>query len=209
MESEENKHNEHTDHSEEGEEGEEVSTAEPEKVRELLGVTDEEFEDYCKCAWEKVIWRVKDKTPPLEWEIRNIEELSTQIQGKIEQGRGKLDVPHQWFLLVALISACRTLYNYTIKAPLLVKDQTPSVMWDLMKIDVANTLSKKAVKKAAKTVYKSYGHGDFPNVNKLKEKNEMVKMLKTSLNYPLDLDDRFYAWILFYTANLQRKAIVK
>jgi hypothetical protein len=94
-----------------------------------------------------VIWRVKDKTPPLEWEIRNMEELSTQIQGKIEQGRGKLDVPHPWFLLVALINACRTLYNYTIEAPLLVKDQTPSVMWDLMKIDVANTLSKKAVKK--------------------------------------------------------------
>ncbi|CCX15877.1 Protein of unknown function [Pyronema omphalodes CBS 100304] len=179
--------------------------------------------------------------PPLRWGIdsESIKLLGPQIQRQIEeQGRGKLciktrrngDAP--WFLLVVLINACRRRYNYSprITAPPLVKDQTATVMWNLMRIASRETAASKtsktvvspetaapktsvspktAVKNAAKAVYRHYGHGDFQNVNALEDKHAMVGMLKRTVNYPLDLDDQFYVWILFYTANLERKAISK
>ncbi|KAI5815651.1 hypothetical protein BZA77DRAFT_388331 [Pyronema omphalodes] len=174
--------------------------------------------------------------PPLDWVISSESEefLGAEINRKIEeQCMGKLSIKTRrnnnmfeeapWFMLVVLLNACKK-YNYNprIAAPPLVKDQTATVMWNLMRISSKTVLSAKTaytsktplcpktvVKNAAKTVYRYYGHGDFPNVNELKEKRKMVKMLKTLLNYPLDLEDRFYVWILFYTANLQRKAISK
>ncbi|KAI5810534.1 hypothetical protein BZA77DRAFT_169733 [Pyronema omphalodes] len=220
MDSEENEYTEFTDEDEVSEEDEDMqsdfdeedaklTTANPEKVRDLLRVTDEEFQGYCRWVLKRATWRVMDKTRPLQWVLSNEKSLSTQIQAKIEKDWKLCVEIDPSFLLVVLINACRNLYKYTIKAPPLVKDQTPSAMWDLMKIDMSNTLSQKAVKKAAKTVYKSFGHGDFRNVNELKEKKEMVEMLKSMVNYPLDLDAKFFVWILYYTANLQRKAIVK
>ncbi|KAI5786657.1 hypothetical protein FPQ18DRAFT_348052 [Pyronema domesticum] len=179
--------------------------------------------------------------PPLRWGIdpESKKLLGPQIQRQIEeQGRGKFcikirrndDAP--WFLLVVLINACRKRYNYNprITAPPLVKDQTATVMWNLMRIASRETAASKtsktvvspetaapktsvspktAVKNAAKAVYRHYGHGDFQNVNALGDKHAMVGMLKRTVNYPLDLDDQFYVWILFYTANLERKAIRK
>ncbi|KAI5817889.1 hypothetical protein BZA77DRAFT_28634 [Pyronema omphalodes] len=95
--------------------------------------------------------------PTLRWEIDPESEklLGPQIQRQIEeQGRGKLciktsrknDAP--WFLLVVLLNACRRRYNYNprIMAPPLVKDQTATVMWNLMRIASRETAASKPSK---------------------------------------------------------------
>ncbi|KAI5796106.1 hypothetical protein FPQ18DRAFT_303775 [Pyronema domesticum] len=137
------------DEDEEGEEG--VSTERVEEVRRLLDINQDDWDLYGGWAWGEVRWTVapQSSSKKLQWQIDSTVLEGTQIQQKIEQHcRGKLSLTPS-FILTVLVNKYRN-YGRQITAPQYVKDQTATVMWDLMKIDMANTLSKTAVKNAAK-----------------------------------------------------------